>query len=575
MVFRLRKIETTAHGREIARDRDIAGDSLSIGRAADNDLHLPDLALDPHHAALSREADGRLSISALGTLGFTLDGQTMRDGTIEPGIGGELGFGHYRVTVGRDTDGAVLLTIEDALPVESAQDHGPRSFSLGGLLPGKRVLSWLFALAILVAFLAVPIVGNLLRGPVAVADRTDHVPGDAAWSTGPLSLAHRTLGNRCDACHVKPFEAVRDQTCRSCHKDVTDHARPGRLADARGNGAPGDRALREVAHLFGKPGPGACTDCHSEHEGAGRMEPPAQAFCAECHLALRQRLPGTRLGDASDFGKLHPGFHAMVPLTEGSDRLARVPLAGNPREASGLTFPHALHLNRRGGVAQMAARIGRARGYGDDGLSCKDCHRETADGVRFLPIDMERDCETCHSLAYDRVGDTFRRLHHGDVDQMVADLSVAPASSRALVSGRQRPGIYSGGGPYSARFTPATSGIGLPAVALSRDGICGECHTATASGGRFSVLPVTQVTRFMPHGWFSHRAHRQEKCTTCHAADRSRTSADLLLPDIQTCRTCHRGEDARGAKVPSGCAMCHSYHLTAQAPRGIQPANRR
>jgi Cytochrome c7 and related cytochrome c len=253
----------------------------------------------------------------------------------------------------------------------------------------------------------------------------------------------------------------------------------------------------------------------------------------------------------------------------GSNRLTRVSLAERPREASGLTFPHDLHLDPRSGVSRMAQRLGQG-----SPIACKDCHRPTADGVRFLPIDMERDCESCHSLAYDKVGNTFRKLRHGDVDQMIADLSVAPRSAAPIITGRMRPGDFANTGPYFARFSPPAAGIGTVQRALSRDGICGECHTPSQAGGRFSVVPVTQVSRFMHHGWFTHAAHKQEKCTSCHTAERSTTSADLLLPDLKSCRTCHLGEDAPRGKVASGCAMCHDYHLTAQAPRGLEPRRR-
>jgi hypothetical protein len=577
MTFRLRRIETTADGRRIARDRDVAGDQVSIGRAADNDLHLPDLSLDPRHATIMRDADGRLTVSAAGTPGFLLDGRKAVEAGIDPATGAEMRFGTWRVTAGLDGDGAVLLCAERTSDEDAHDLAEAKAFSLQGLLPGKRRLAWILALGIMVLFLIVPIAGNLLRGPAPPAGSAvtaDHIPLDVAWSTGALSRAHRALGDRCEACHVRPFESVRDSTCISCHKDVADHAPADRLGVARGAGELGEQFLRQVAHQFGKEGPGACTDCHTEHEGAQRMAAPSQKFCADCHGALNARLQDTKLGNAGDFGKSHPRFRPAIALTAGSSRLSRVSLDRPPHEASGLSFPHQLHLDPSGGAARMAARIGDERGYGANGLACKDCHRPTADGVRFAPIDMERDCETCHSLAYDRVGATFRRLRHGDVDQMVADLSVAPVSSRALVSGRLRPGEYGNRGTYSARFTPAAGGIGLPQVALSRDGICGECHLPAAQGSRLSVLPVTQVNRYMHHGWFSHRAHRQEKCTTCHAADRSRTSADLLLPDIATCRTCHLGEDAKGNKVPSACAMCHSYHLTAQAPRGAAPVRK-
>ena len=556
MIFRLRTIETTAQGREIVRDRDVTGGPITIGRSADNTLHLPDLSLDPYHAAITGTDPGRFEVEALGTLGFTLDGRTVRDAVVNPAVGGELRFGSYRIGISQDADGAVLLTVGQV--AESAAANERTAFSLAGRLPGKRPLAWLLALGLLLGFLALPIYSVLTRAP------QQPVKGDAAWSSGPLSEAHHQLEGKCEACHVKPFEAVRDGACLACHKDVHDHALPARLAHARGPDSAGDALLWRIAHMFGKPGPGACSDCHTEHEGAGKMPAPAQAFCADCHGSLKDRLPDTQLGNASDFGRQHPQFRPAIAQTLGSDKLSRVSLAEHPREASGLTFPHDLHLGQRGGVAQMAMRTGKV-----GALGCADCHHPTADGVGFLPINMERDCESCHSLAYDKVGGTFRKLRHGDVAQMVADLSVAPRRAAPIVNGRQRPGAYANGGAYYARFAAPVTRVGAVAQALSRNGICGECHTPSAAGGRFGVVPVTQVSRYFGHGWFTHAAHKQEKCAACHAADRSNSASDLLLPDLKSCRSCHAGEDAPRGKVPSNCAMCHDYHLTQQAPRGV------
>ncbi len=565
MIFRLRTVETTAQGREIVRDRDVTAERITLGRSADNTLHLPDLALDPYHAAITASG-GRIAIEALGSPDFTLDGRQVSEGTIDPQAGGELRFGSYRIAVSEAEDAAVLLTIGQIAEASGTSEE-KSGFSLAGRMPGKRAMSWLLALAILAAFLVLPIVSQMARDPAA----KQGVLGDAAWSSGPLSQAHHQLEGKCEACHVKPFEAVRDTACLTCHKDVHEHAAPTRLANARGPDGLGDRLQWQIAHLFGKPGPGACSDCHSEHQGAGRMPPPQQAFCADCHGSLKDRLPDTALGNAADFGKVHPEFRPALALTAGSDRLTRVSLAEHPREANGLTFTHDQHLDPRGGVAQMALRLG----MGSGGLGCAACHHPTADGVRFLPIDMERDCEGCHSLAYDKVGGTFRRLKHGDTDQMIADLSVAPRASSPIVTGRRRPGDYANGGTYFARFTPPGGGIGSVAQALSRDGICGECHTPRLAGGRFSVVPVTQTTRYFNHGWFNHAAHKEEKCTSCHAADRSNLATDLLLPDLKSCRSCHLGEEAPRAKVPSTCAMCHDYHLKPLAPRGVEPRRKR
>ena len=423
----------------------------------------------------------------------------------------------------------------------------------------------------LAIFLALPIFGNLTHKPGAKSQ----VVGVSSWSSGKLSLAHHSLETRCEACHVKPFEAVRNETCQTCHKDTHDHAAANRIAGARAEPGLGGKFLWAVAHTMGKPGPGACTDCHTEHEGAGRMEPTRQQFCADCHGGLKERLTDTTLGNAGDFGTLHPQFRPAVALTLGSKKLTRVSLDEKPREASGLAFPHKMHLDKLGGVARMAASIGNnngnGRSYDTGGLQCKDCHQTTSDGVRFVPVEMERDCGSCHSLAFDKVGNTVRRLRHGDVDQMIADLTAARGGSEPIINGRKRPGDFAAGRTYFASFSSPTSGAAIANRALSRDGICGECHTPAFSGGRLAVMPVTQISRFMNHGWFDHNDHKQEKCSSCHKADTSTTSADLLLPDLKSCRTCHMGEEAPRAKVPSSCAMCHSYHISAQAPKEVKP----
>jgi hypothetical protein len=80
------------------------------------------------------------------------------------------------------------------------------------------------------------------------------------------------------------------------------------------------------------------------------------------------------------------------------------------------------------------------------------------------------------------------------------------------------------------------------------------------------MRPITQVSRYMPNGWFDHAAHRQTACADCHAASRSNAASDVLLPNRASCRSCHLGEGATKPKVPSTCVMCHSYHQTGLAP---------
>ena len=554
MSFVIRTIDITAIGREIVREREVAGDTLVIGRAAENAVHLPDLAVEQQHVRVTAEG-GRLHLQAIGSLGFALDGRSTTDATVDPGEGGELELGSYRLQFEREADGRIAVVIRQVAREAADKAETLGGFSLGSVLPGKRPLAWTGLAAILLAFLAVPIWSHLTR-PAAEPDydRPGAVLMDASWRTGALSSVHHGLEDQCEACHVEPFVAVRDETCLTCHQDIADHATQPRQSLARGPLPWGDAVQWQVAHAFGKPGPGACTDCHTEHEGAGRMEPTREKFCADCHGTLDARLTDTALGNASDFGKAHPEFRALLTTDRTQAEPVRVSLDDRPRQWNGLRFPHAMHLSKTNGVAQMARRLGRDAGYGAP-LDCADCHTPTADGVRFLPVDMERDCEACHSLVFDEVGGTFRTLRHGRIEQARAELlSLDARATRA--TGRRRPGEYAS--LYRADF--GGPGVAMLSRAMTEKGLCGQCHVPAGPPGTLAVMPVTQPSRYMIHGWFDHEDHKQEQCTSCHAAGTSDSSADLLLPGIAQCRDCHQGESARSAEVPSSCAMCHSYH---------------
>jgi hypothetical protein len=567
--FIIRTIDLTADHREIVREREVAGDTLSIGRASDNALPLPDLAVEQRHATVSAAPGGQLRIVANGRLGFSVEGKASTAATLDPADGSELGFGNYRLSISRDGDGPVVVTVRKKEEIEGAHDSAD-GFALSSVMIGKRPLAWGLLAVILAAFLAVPIWSNLHSQPVSepAMGASDKVMWDKSWESGKLSLAHHGLENNCKACHVQPFVAVRDDACVACHKMTGDHAAHPRLDRARGEPEGFNALLRKVAHTFNKPGAGACTDCHTEHEGAGHMEPTSQQFCADCHDGLKTRLPDTQLGDAGDFGTEHPQFKALLITEPGQTKPTRISLAAKPRQWEGLAFPHALHLSATGGVARMAGNLSKAKGYGGK-LDCADCHHPNKDRSGFVPVEMERDCEACHSLVYDKVGSTYRTLRHGDVAQMRADLTALDRVRRTPISsGRRRPGSYAEGGLYHQNFgAPVRNYIGINR-ALSRDGVCGECHTPTVRGGQPDVMPVNLPMKFFTDGAFDHEAHEQTKCAECHKANASKSSADLLIPGIATCRTCHAGENTTRAEVPSSCAMCHAYH-----PRGRKPAN--
>ncbi len=563
MTFLIRTVDLTASGREIIRERLLDQAALTIGRAAENDIHLADLAVEQRHVRLALTWGGTLKAEAVGTLGFALDGRTITAGTIDPAIGGEIALGAARLAIARATDGRIIITIRQPAQTGVKVD-AVRGFELTSALPSKRAMAWIFASLILALLLAVPIITHATR-TIIPNDPKKITPGqtvlDAAWSTGALSAKHHSLEENCEACHVNAFVSVQEETCVTCHKGLGDHAAKPRLVRGMPGLSAGDEALWKIAGMFGKEERGGCTTCHTEHEGKVRQKPASEAFCADCHDTLDTRLTDTSLGNAHDFGKEHPQFRPTFYAAYGAKEPVRVSLDKKPVEKSGLKFPHDVHMNPRGGAARMAITLAD---YGKP-LECKDCHTLTGDKIGFKPVEMEDSCESCHSLVSGRGGGGFTSLRHGDVKKFREDIAVLRqgASRRPIATGRQRPGQFGKARRYYAEFgRPVNAYISL-AAGLQQGGVCTECHLPTQTAGRADLVPVNLPDRFLDHGFFSHEAHRKEKCTDCHAADTSKAATDLLIPDLKSCRDCHRGATALKTKtiVPSSCAMCHAYHV--------------
>ncbi|WP_188238199.1 cytochrome c3 family protein [Sphingopyxis sp. LK2115] len=591
MSFILRRIATTKTGKQIVRDQALPGDTITLGRDSANTIHVADLAVNPNHATIS-SGDGRMvRVTAREGLGFDLNGRTETVADIDSGAGAELRFGGHRLTIAREDDKIILLVERiDELSQSSKDVDEVRAFSLAGVMPGKRVSAWTFGLLMLLAFLVGPIWAWHSYREVAERPGTFHA--DRTWISGPLSSAHANLTRDCQSCHVEPFVAVTDTACVNCH--TGEHkamsmahagAPTAMLLAARAPTGGFDRFLANVGEAFNRP-QGRCVDCHTEHEGAGPMAATPQSFCADCHDGMQGRLKSagfpTMLADASDFGTGHPEFRPLVRAAPGAT-LARAAPGKATVDYNGLKFPHDLHLQATGGVARMAASFRGRHDFGQK-LECENCHRVEADGVRIKPVEMERDCAMCHSLAFETVGGVTRTLRHGEPAQVVADLTAYYRStppSRPLQLGgmqRRRPGAYAEGQVYNIYFNevavrPSRAEDAVRAV-FSKGGACYDCHTifAPAAGNSWRVAAVNQTPRFLQKGWFDHDAHQETACADCHiAASASKTSTDLLVPGLRQCRDCHVGEGgARLVKVEtateSPCAMCHEYHSDGGKP---------
>lgn len=604
--FHLKLITQRASGGDpIVRERTVPGPEATIGRAADSDIVLADLAIDLKHAKMRFSGPGRVSLESVSGLPFTVGGRVVQRADLNAASHPVAYFGSYALAFEPAEDEGVTVTVTR----DDVEHHAsPSVFSLQAKFLGRRNMAWAFGAGIFLVCLLVPLVFAGVLSHLKIHP-------DQQWSSGPLSKAHAFLETDCKACHVNTFVAVRDNACLSCHRAGPDKAAEAKvLAKAKDEGSPfepilvsehaehaklekaaplppglASKASVIIQRAFNHP-TDRCASCHIEHTKAtapADADPHAPVTdkpdltvtqtCESCHTGMKSRLPKTELIDTPDWGH-HPAFRPLVMTAAGpTPTFTRIALTSTPQEHNGLTFPHKLHLEPRGGVARQAIDLGKANGYGA-ALECQNCHRAQPGGKGFEPIEMERDCGACHSLAYARGPDgKLKYLPHGEL-QKVVDTLAGRTLRGSPPSGRQRPGeirpqAFSASGASAYRAT------------FSKGGACFDCHTITWAGDTVRMAPVKLTVRYLPRGDFDHSIPEHGaigkagkagsfKCADCHAAAKSEKASDMLVPDLPKCAACHgKTTEQIAAAGKSDCAECHSFHAPGEAtpPPGHPP----
>jgi hypothetical protein len=572
---------------------DLEGNRITLGRGTDSTVFLRDLRVNYHHADLVVHDYG-IVIEAVGHSILRVDRVPVERGLVTPDS--EIEVGPYRLQLGQDEpDADLTLAVELVTPpptdtIERLVE--PRRVHLGTGILRKRAISWLLFFLVIIGGLALPILAHRTTEPESAGkeESTAFLAGfDRFWLSGALSSSHQLLGDDCKACHELPFVPVRSEACASCHANTRHHFEVARFA-------------------FADFAPTGCTGCHSEHQGLTGIVPVQQSLCADCHGDLSEEAE-TDILDAADFGSAHPQFRPTVITDPAGGRVHRVALgaAGFPEERSNLEFSHAIHLTRTCEVAgitdieqlkkvpleilQGCRVLQQARqDLNQEGLGCADCHRPEPGGVNMLLPRMQSHCAVCHShrLEFDQSAPD-RVLPHGKPDEVIAVINDFYAA-RALrgppavvvedqPSLRRRPGEGApAAAPPGAGPAPAQEAQEIAAKKLDDvfgRSLCGVCHEiippAASERGKWEVRPVRVTPVWMPKAHFDHGAHETTPCADCHKAQTSKTSKEVLMPPIETCRACHRGERARAA-VPSTCIMCHDYHRDNLDPMLPPPA---
>lgn len=591
MTITVRNIKRRPGGRESIRERTYETDEISIGRDVSNDLELPDLRIALKHAILKRNKNGTASLEMLGVNSASINGR-LKSNAQNLNQGTRIRMGVYEILIEASAlkDG-LTFTLEQVETVEAAitSDDEDAVFGLKRALPGKRLMAWVFVLAIFGFFLALPIWAFNNKDSQTVKNLP--IQADLAWNSGPISLMHANLKNDCAACHAKAFTAVKDQACAACHDDLSDHASPIDMKRSKPKTSGFGAQLNKVSEMFGRP-VDRCSSCHSEHNTRAKIIPTDQEMCGTCHAKLDASLPHTKLQNVSDFGTDHPQFRPTIITTPSFTKpdFTRISLDDNPKGFSGLKFPHKMHLATTGGVAKMADRIGGKFGNGlgsslGSGVECADCHRPEAGGALFDPVNMQQDCAVCHDLVFEDDEGYERTLRHGEPNEVIASMrdfyqakalgNIRDAEMNSRT--RRRPGRAASIRDLNRRelaFKQADQRTAQKVNAIfSEGGACFDCHEINKPTDiatlDFSIRPISVNDKFYPKSPFDHASHEigNLTCETCHAAKTSTLSADILLPKIEVCRDCHVGEDsyrkggalAKGT-LPTTCLTCHAYH---------------
>lgn len=549
-------ITRSPRGNPMQASREIQADQIRIGRGAQCELRLADPRVPLHARSLFLGSSGPQLLDANDAFSDAALTGTTRMQQLTPGV--SLRIGPFQLLVTEPPAGADLaLTVELVQALPGKASASAEELYAGTRLPrvSRRALSWTLFLLVLATFLCLPLLMPYGKAAVPAQPATPDA-GDlarASWNPGKLAAGHQAFGQNCQACHSDAFTRVQDKDCRACHQNLADHVDkqtpvPG-LSDVR------------------------CASCHRDHQGeqglAQQNTHYAMDDCSACHGDIKAHLPTTLTGNAGDFASLHPEFRVTVVTGAGPDgraRAERLRLGDTPRptEHRGLKFPHDVHLDPRGVK-------------GPQGLvktTCNSCHVPDSRGKGFRPITMKADCQSCHELRFELAAPE-RQVPHGSVDevmttmrdfysylavnQVVLNPPPATAGSRAI-PGKSAPAPLrlSSGADVERQ-------VRVAATEIFERTTCFACHdiqrkTTAAGAPGWQVSPVLPAATWLPKSRFSHASHDMASCDTCHAAPRSAKAEHVLMPEIETCRSCHAGRTPAPRKITSNCGLCHGFH---------------
>lgn len=561
MILRCLVVTVTRNrkGQPIRAGKVVQGDPITIGRGAESSIYLPDPRVHLRHGLIRNNDLGKLYVEAQDAP-IDVNGELRDRAKLRRGV--RILIGPYQITpepaVNDDHDFGLAIEMVQPLPEGMGELRSQSRTLLASTWLPKRAMAWALFLVAGLSCLALPLgyaTSHKFREQAAKTfpEPLRRVAWDAVWDAGPLSLAHQTLKDRCDACHQTPFERVPDRACVRCHAATGQHVRDAASSSAAGLG-------------------GRCAECHRDHKGERGLVRSDSSLCVDCHGDLKNQFSRSTLTSISDFATDHPAFALSVLNAEtGAIERWDKERAQSSSEASGLKFPHDKHLAPAGIRSPSGARV----------LVCSHCHKPDAARIRYQPVSMVESCSECHRLEFEPAV-TSRQAPHGKPEEILTTLrefySRIALGERpidvTLVNDLLRKPLQDAGRIERQRaLIWAERKAQAVALDLIETRVCVQCHAVSREpalevadrgpeGGvpPWRIQPVRITSRWMPGSAFDHKAHGQTACEKCHDVRSSKTSADVAMPTIATCRSCHAGSVAASGKIRSTCETCHSFH---------------
>ena len=379
-----------------------------------------------------------------------------------------------------------------------------------------------------------PVTGLLWLGGMALAGSR------APYSSGPVSSAHAFAEKNCEVCHVRQtsFRAhVADQACVTCHDGPPHSLLP--------------RTTRNDAEALPRNAAPSCATCHREHEGRVGLALTADEYCVDCHGGSSR--VASKAASVEGFPDGHPAF---------------APAQAGYADPATIKFNHEVH-----------AKPDLRGPNGPEKLACTSCHRlEIARGSArsrltglMQPVAYEQQCARCHPLFFDERIDApaphdspsvvrafVERALREHITKNPADISVADEPQRRVPLNFPRAVE-----PPARTPDEWVTRRAARAERLLWGKTCVECHQVSnvSGAGLPSVAPANIRSEWMSKASFDHGPHMMVRCQSCHAAEESRQTSDVLMPSTTSCATCHASD--KGAS--SACVECHAYHDWSKA----------